>query len=103
MRRERAPRKRPLAAERGTLGVDITGCSAGLGLTGFAPGFALEDLISSTIGGVLIMLSRPFVAGDYMRVPSVSGGEGTVSAIALRHTVIGDAKGQRHLVPNSRC
>jgi len=86
----------------GTLGVDISGLIAGLGLTGFAIGFALKDLISSTVAGVLIMLSRPFVAGDYVRMPTVAGVEGTVAAIELRYAVIIDGKGQRHLVPNSK-
>jgi small conductance mechanosensitive channel len=86
----------------GTLGVDITGLIAGLGLTGFALGFALKDLISSTVAGVLIMLSRPFRAGDTVRLPTVAGVEGTVAAIELRYTVIAGAQGLRHLVPNSK-
>lgn len=61
----------------GTLGVDITGLIAGLGLTGFALGFALKDIISSTVAGVLILLNRPFTAGDRIKV---SGVEGTVSS-----------------------
>jgi small conductance mechanosensitive channel len=86
----------------GTLGVDITGLIAGLGLTGFALGFALRDIISSILAGILIMLNRPFVAGDYIRMPTVANIEGTVTAIELRYTAVTDAKGQRHLVPNSK-
>lgn len=83
----------------GTLGVDITGLIAGLGLTGFALGFALKDIISSTVAGVLIMLNRLFVTGDRIRVAGV---DGTVTAIELRHTAIIDEAGQRHLVPNAK-
>lgn len=83
----------------GTLGVDVTGLIAGLGLTGFALGFALKDIISSTVAGVLILLNRPFAAGDRIRVAGV---EGTVSSIELRYTAVADAAGQRHLVPNAK-
>lgn len=86
----------------GTLGVDVSGLIAGLGLTGFALGFALRDIISSVLAGILIMLNRPFVAGDHIRLPTVAGIEGTVTAIELRYTVVSDAKGQRHLVPNAK-
>ena len=77
------------------------GAEAGC-LTGFALGFALRDIISSVLAGILIMLNRPFVAGDYIRLPTVAGIEGTVTAIELRYTAVSDATGQRHLVPNAK-
>ena len=40
----------------GTLGVNITGIVAGLGLTGFLSGFALKDSIANLLAGVLILL-----------------------------------------------
>ncbi len=83
----------------GTLGVDITGLIAGLGLTGFALGFALKDVISSIVAGVMIMLNRTFAAADRIKVAGV---EGTVSAIELRYTLIDDKSGERHLVPNAK-
>lgn len=83
----------------GTLGVDITGLIAGLGLAGLALGFALKDIVSSTVAGILIILNRPFAAGDRVRVAGI---EGIVSAIELRYTAIADAAGQRHLVPNAK-
>jgi small conductance mechanosensitive channel len=86
----------------GTFGIDVNGLIAGLGLTGFAVGFALRDIISSVLAGVLIMMNRPFVAGDRIRLPTVANIEGTVTAIELRYTVVHDAKGERHLVPNSK-
>jgi small conductance mechanosensitive channel len=91
-----------LVTALGTLGVDVSGLIAGLGLTGFALGFALRDIISSILAGILIMLNRPFAAGDYIRLPTVAGIEGTVAAIELRYTVVSDADGQRHLVPNAK-
>ena len=38
----------------GSVGVDVSALVAGLGLTGFALGFALKDTISNLLSGVLI-------------------------------------------------
>ena len=40
----------------GTLGVDISAIVAGLGLTGFAFGFAFKDMLSNFISGILIFI-----------------------------------------------
>jgi len=82
----------------GTLGVDITGLIAGLGLTGFALGFALKDIVSSLMAGLLILLNRPFVSGDEI---SVTGITGKVAAIDLRYTELVDTDRNRHLIPNA--
>ena len=48
----------------GTIGIDISAMVAGLGLTGFALGFALKDILSNLISGVLILLYEPFKLND---------------------------------------
>ena len=82
----------------GTLGVNITGIVAGLGLTGFALGFALKDSISNLLAGVMILLYRPFEVGDRI---DVSGLAGTVVHVDLRYTELDNEK-ERVLVPNSK-
>ena len=82
----------------GTLGIDISAMVAGLGLTGFALGFALKDTISNLLSGVLILLYRPFEVGNNIRV---AGHEGRVTTIDLRYTEL-QTTGQRILIPNSR-
>jgi small-conductance mechanosensitive channel len=82
----------------GTLGVNITGIVAGLGLTGFALGFALKDSIANVLAGVLILLYRPFEVGDRIDVGGLSG---RVSHVDLRYTEL-DAESERVLVPNSK-
>ena len=47
----------------GTLGVNISAIVAGLGLTGFAFGFAFKDMLSNFISGVLIFIYEPFKLG----------------------------------------
>lgn len=82
----------------GTLGIDISALVAGLGLTGFALGFALKDTISNLLSGVLILLYRPFEIGSQIEV---SGHHGRVTSIDLRYTEL-ENDGQRVLIPNSK-
>lgn len=82
----------------GTLGLDVTALVAGLGLTGFALGFALRDIVSNTLAGVLILLFKPFHRGDRV---SVAGAEGVVGDVDLRYTTLVVDEGTRVLVPNA--
>jgi small-conductance mechanosensitive channel len=81
----------------GTMGVNVAALVAGLGLTGFALGFALKDALSNLLSGVLILVYQPFRAGDWI---AVSGCEGKVAEINLRYTIIKKEK-DKYLVPNS--
>ncbi len=81
----------------GTLGIDVGAMIAGLGLVGFALGFALKDLLSNFLAGILILIYNPFVRGDRI---NVSGNEGQVIEINLRYTVLQEEK-KRALIPNS--
>ena len=80
----------------GTMGVNVTGLVAGLGLTGFALGFALRDALSNLLAGVLILIFRPFQPGNSI---TVAGFSGTVLAIDLRYTTL-SGEGRHILVPN---
>ena len=82
----------------GTLGVDVSALVAGLGLTGFALGFALKDTISNLLSGVLILLYRPFEIGNRIKI---SGYEGIVISIDLRYTEL-DSESNKVLIPNSK-
>ena len=82
----------------GTLGINVSALVAGLGLTGFALGFALKDTISNLISGVLILLYKPFKIGNRIKI---SGYEGIVVSIDLRYTEL-DAEGNKILIPNSK-
>ena len=82
----------------GTLGVNVSALVAGLGLTGFALGFAMKDTISNLISGVLILLYRPFEVGNRIKI---SGYEGVVISIDLRYTKL-DSDNNKVLIPNSK-
>ena len=81
----------------GTMGINVSALVAGLGLTGFALGFALKDILSNLMAGVLILLYRPFRVNDYIMV---AGNEGVVTEIDLRYTTL-QKEEQTFLVPNS--
>lgn len=81
----------------GTAGINVAALVAGLGLTGFALGFALKDTISNLLAGTLIIIYKPFRRGDHIKVAAI---EGTVTQIDLRYTVL-EADDQKIFVPNS--
>mgnify|MGYP001180379685 FL=1 len=80
-----------------TMGVDVTALIAGLGLTGFALGFALKDVVSNVVAGVLILIYRPVQTGEHVKVKSF---EGLILSTDLRYTVL-QTGGQVIYVPNS--
>ncbi len=81
----------------GTMGIDVSALVAGLGLTGFALGFALKDIVSNALSGILVLAYRPFRVLDRIEVTGLAG---TVTEINLRYTVLG-AEGKTILVPNA--
>ncbi len=81
----------------GTAGVNVSALVAGLGLSGFALGFALRDILSNVLAGFLILFYRPFSAGDQI---NVLGLEGRVVDIDLRYTKL-DSGEKMFLIPNS--
>jgi small-conductance mechanosensitive channel len=81
----------------GTAGVNVSALVAGLGLTGFALGFALRDALSNLLAGILILIYRPFKRHDRI---SVAGFEGIVIETDLRYTTL-QGEDKRILIPNA--
>jgi small-conductance mechanosensitive channel len=81
----------------GTIGINVSALVAGLGLTGFALGFGLKDILANLVSGLLILLYRPFSLNEQI---SVAGMEGCVTEIDLRYTRLENA-GKAYLIPNS--
>jgi len=68
------------------------------GVAGIIIGFAVKDLASNFISGLFILLDRPFVVGDVIKVGEFTG---TVTKIALRTTTIQTFDGPAVFIPNS--
>ena len=83
----------------GSLGVEVTSFVALLSVAGIAVSLALQNILSNTAGGIMVLLSKPFVVGDYI---SVDGVEGTVKAIGLSYCTVVTLDNRKILVPNAQ-
>lgn len=86
-----------LVTALGTMGVNVSALVAGLGLTGFVLGFAMKEVISNFVAGILLLVYRPFELGDHI---GVAGVEGQVIDIDLRYTTL-QKDHLTHLLPNA--
>lgn len=82
-----------------TFGVDAASVVALIGSAGVAIGLALQGSLSNFAGGVLILLLKPFVVGDYIKEDS-AGNEGTVSEIQLFYTKLKTMDNKVIVLPN---
>ncbi|MDO5785517.1 MAG: mechanosensitive ion channel family protein [Eubacteriales bacterium] len=71
------------------------------GILAVIVGFAAQNTLGNVAGGVMILLFKPFVLGDYVRYID-AGVSGTIEEITLRHTAIRTAENKRLIVPNGK-
>jgi small conductance mechanosensitive channel len=83
----------------GELGINIGPAIAGLGLVGIAVGLGAQSLVRDWLAGVFVVLENQYSHGDLVRVAGV---EGTVEDFSLRRTLLRDADGSFHSVPNGQ-
>jgi small-conductance mechanosensitive channel len=83
----------------GAAGLNVTALVTGLGLTGFALGFALKDVLSNLLSGIMLLLYRPFNIGDHIRMGEY---EGTIETIRMRDTLVRAADGRLIVIPNTK-
>jgi small conductance mechanosensitive channel len=79
------------------IGVETTSFIAVIGAAGLAIGLALQGSLGNFAGGVLIMLFRPFRAGDWIEAQGISG---SVDSIQIFHTTLKTADNKVVIVPN---
>lgn len=87
-----------LIASMSQLGIDTTSLVAVIGAAGLAIGLALQGSLSNFASGVLIVVLRPFKAGDFVEVGSKMG---TVMEIKLFATRLKTPDNKIVIVPNS--
>ncbi len=89
-----------LVAFARSLNFDLIGLVASLGLVGLAVAFAAQKILEQLIATLVLYLDRPFVTGDYIRLPA--GELGKVESIGLRSTKIRSlGTGTIIIMPNS--
>ena len=80
------------------LGVPMTSMVAIIGSVGLAIGLALQGGLTNVAGGVLLLLFKPFVVGDYIKTEN--GHEGTVVKIDVFYTTLRKSDNTKIVVPN---
>lgn len=81
----------------GMLGVQMTSFIAILGAAGLAVGMALSGTLQNFAGGVIILLFKPFKAGDYIEA---QGHSGSVNEIQIFNTILKTPDNKTIIIPN---
>lgn len=77
--------------------IDLTPFFASAGLLGVAIGFGAQSLIKDFLSGVFIIVENQYRVGD---IVDIQGAAGTVERVTIRSTVLRDASGNVHFLPN---
>lgn len=80
-------------------GVTASSVIAVLGSAGLTVGLALQGSLSNFAGGVLILLLKPFVVGDYI-IENADKMEGTVAEITIFYTKLLTVDNKAIMIPN---
>ncbi len=83
----------------GHIGLDVTSLIAGLGITGLILGFGLRDTLSNFAAGLLLLIYRPFRAGELIEV---EGAHGVVEELTIVNMQMTSTDGVRVIMPNSK-
>lgn len=79
------------------LGIPITGFAAVLTTAGVAVALALKDSLANVAYGMILVTSKPFKQGDYVKIGNV---EGTVRSIEIMATEIISIDNKLVTIPN---
>lgn len=81
------------------IGVPMTSLVAVLSVIGLAVSLAIQGTLSNLAGGIQVLLSKPFKAGDYVEAGGVSG---TVKEVGLAYTKLCTPDNKLISVPNGQ-
>ncbi|MFA7625468.1 MAG: mechanosensitive ion channel domain-containing protein [Candidatus Kapaibacterium sp.] len=79
------------------VGVEMTSFIAILGAAGLAIGMALSGTLQNFAGGVMILLFKPYKAGDYIEA---QGFAGTVNEVQIFNTILKTPDNKTIIIPN---
>ena len=88
-----------LIAAMGRVAVQTASVIAVLGAAGLAVGLALQGSLSNLAAGVLLVMFRPFRAGEYVDLGGVAG---TVLSVQIFSTTMRTADGKIIVIPNGK-
>lgn len=82
----------------GQIGIQTGSFVAIVGAAGLAIGFALQGSLSNFASGVMLIMFRPFRAGDFVEVGGVAG---SVEEVQVFSTILTTPDNKRIILPNS--
>lgn len=80
-----------------SIGLDVTPVLAGAGIAGVAVGFGAQTIVKDFFGGFFILMENQYAVGDTVSIGAITG---TVEEMTMRVTVLRDAAGPLHFIPN---
>jgi small conductance mechanosensitive channel len=86
-----------IVASLDQLGVDTTSLVAILGAAGLAIGLSLQGSLQNFAAGVMLLVFRPFKAGDFIEA---GGAMGVVKSISIFTTVMTTGDNKEIIIPN---
>jgi len=87
-----------VTAVLGLFGIQTTSLIAVLGAAGLAVGLALQGTLANFSAGVMLLIFRPFRAGDFVEAGGVAG---AVQEVGIFSTTLATPDNVRIIVPNS--
>jgi small conductance mechanosensitive channel len=81
------------------VGIDIGPLLAGAGVVGIALAFGAQSIIKDVLAGLFILWEGQYCKGDVVKIAGVSG---VVEDVNWRRTLVRDADGTLHNVPNGQ-
>lgn len=81
----------------GKVGISVTPFVAAIGALSLGAGLAMQGLLSNYGAGLNIILARPFVVGDTIRIQGVAG---QVKEVHLAYTLLSDEDNVEITIPN---
>ncbi len=79
------------------IGIPVSSLIAVLSVAGLALSLAVQDLLSNLLSGFVILMTKPFVGGDFIELAGISG---TVKSIGFMHTRLTTADQKTIYIPN---
>ncbi len=80
-----------------TAGISTTGLIAGFSAAGAAVALALKDSLANIAGGIVLLITHPFVTGDFIEIGDKSG---TVQQIDILQTTLITPDNKTVVIPN---
>ncbi|MGB9965349.1 mechanosensitive ion channel family protein [Halobacterium hubeiense] len=84
-------------ATLGLWGIRISDLLLGAGVLGIILGLAFQSTLGSILAGFVLMLSRPFEIGDWVRI---GDHEGFITEISINHVRLRNLDGEHVVLPN---